>query len=59
MKRGPKRTPAHHLMGYPSSTRWWGIYEQDELEQLKHIAQRAFVKGKFLWEKVNWTKEQD
>ena len=26
--------PAHHLMGAPLLTRWWGIYEQDESEQL-------------------------
>ena len=38
MKSGLQGNPAHHLMGYPSSTRWWGKYEQDESEQLKHIA---------------------
>ena len=26
--------PAHHLMEAPLLTRWWGIYEQDEEEQL-------------------------
>ena len=30
MKIGLKGISARHLMGYPSSTRWRGIYEQDE-----------------------------
>ena len=30
--------PAHHLMEGAPLTKWWGIYEQDESEQLKHIA---------------------
>ena len=37
-KNGLKGIPAHHLMELSLSTRWWGIYEQDEYEQLKHIA---------------------
>ena len=37
IKNGLKGNPAHHLMGHPLSTRWWGIYEQNEYEQLKHI----------------------
>ena len=37
-----KGNPAHHLMEGAPLTRWWGIYEQDESEQLKHTASASY-----------------